>query len=147
MLEEFQRYLGKTLEIFNREKTYDRTNDEGMYYLVIPKDIQKYNLVFRADNYWSKVSKEFDNNHDPEKMKKIVLRKKDVLKDSQDINELSRLLNVEVRIAQRSASNETRQAIKSDLERFLNELKRKQADPRAIMLADQAVERLSAFAQ
>ncbi len=132
------------VEILKREQeNNDRSNDDGVYYLVVPTDIQKYQLVYRAEGYWSQTSRyPIENNHDPEKVEKVTLRKKDPPKDSRNLRELFMLLQAEQAIYKETSSENTRAAIKSDLMRFLNELRVKGLDPNAIGMVEQALDRM-----
>lgn len=108
-----------TIEIIRHEDINDSTNDDGVYYIVIPKDISKYQLVYRAKGYWSQILKEpISNDHDPEKIKRIILRKRSV-SDSRPLQSFIKLLGTEEKIYRATKSTKTRQEIKLDLKNFL----------------------------
>jgi hypothetical protein len=103
--------------IFGREKIDDYTNENGIYYIVIPKDISKYQLVYKSKGYWSQITEiPISNDHDPEKVVKITLEKMNPYDDSVNLKRLSSLLKTEERIYLATKSPIIRKTIKSDLE-------------------------------
>jgi len=111
------------VELYGRAKPRDKTNEDGVYYLVVPMDVEKYQLLYSAPGYWAQLSAEpTENKHDPDKRKRVVLRKRDPEKDSKDLSELRGLLERELAVFIAARSDETRHAIRAGLSTFLKQL-------------------------
>lgn len=105
------------ISILRREKIEGSTNDDGIYYIIIPKDIDKYQLIYRAKGYWSQISETpIANDHDPEEVAKINLRKMDAVNDSENTGKLVSLLKTEETIFSKTRSLSIRNDIKDNLE-------------------------------
>src|SRR5207302_5364958 len=67
-----------TISVYRRPELYDRSGAKGEYQLAVPKEIDKYRLVYTAKGYWEQVTPhDLANDHDPEKRDPVTLDKRD----------------------------------------------------------------------
>lgn len=66
---------GVRVSFYKRKKPYDVTDPNGVFYLIIPKDVRTFRLVFAKDGYGSKMSERDYDSDDPVKHTRIQLEK------------------------------------------------------------------------
>jgi hypothetical protein len=95
----------------------DSTDQNGIFYLIIPEDVKEFQLIFVKDGYESKVSEKKYRSQDPVKHDRIFLTKPN---PNMKLKEFEALINSEVKIY-KSASSPFRYVINANFQKLYEE--------------------------
>lgn len=93
----------------------DKTNDDGLYCVIVPDTLSECRLSFHSQGYWSQLTETLDARSDPLKVERVILRKKLPPRAAADLDDIRRRLEVEYAIYKVSTSVSLRSDIRMDL--------------------------------
>ncbi len=115
--------------VFHREETLsDHANADGLFYITIPKDVTKFQLVSRAPGCWVGLSPELSSTTDPIKADRITLHKKNARSKAQ-LEMVDLLLQNELAVYRGTSSAATRKAMRDELIKFSESIEIPAWDP------------------
>ena len=109
-------------EVLNRQDVHDSTDDDGIFCLSIPKGLKNFRIAFRASGYWSQATDMIAGDKDPEKLHRIILRKRLAPMTTGDVSQILEDLKGEYVIFEDTPSSESREKIRFDLVGYQNKL-------------------------
>lgn len=122
--------------VYNRESNQDYTNADGLYYVYLSPDIKKFMLIYKADGYWRAGSSVLNNDHDPIKLDKVLLERKNPNKLSQ-LEGIEKTLDFYYDLYREATSQRAKREIREELVEYFNAIVI--PPPRTELLRERAV--------